>query len=139
MVKNPLCMALIAGTALSLGTTMLPEKSAAQQTRVEELTLAFNEADLDGDGHLSIDEYVAYLVQVFASKDQNRDGFLVASDLPAISEERFSRADLNSDGSLSLGEAMGTKVVDFFDGDQNRDGTLDLNELLVIEERLAAQ
>lgn len=139
MVNISLCRALIAGPVLFLAIGTLPDMATAQQARVEELTSSFNEADLNDDGHLSIDEYVAYLVQVFATVDKDRDGFLNPTDLPTVSEMRFKKADLNNDDILSLGEAMGSKVVDFFDADQNRDGSMDLNELLVVEERLAAQ
>ncbi len=104
----------------------------------DEIAAAFKEADLNGDGVLEIDEYVAYMVNLFASLDKDRDGFLIRADIPETPPERFRLFDRNGDNKISLGEGVGGKVIEFFDADVNNDGVMSLAELLDIEHIKAA-
>ncbi len=103
-----------------------------------EIASAFKEADLNGDGVLEIDEYVASMVNLFASLDKDRDGFLIIADIPETPPEQFRLLDQNGDNKISLGEGVGGKVVEFFDADVNNDGVMSLAELLDIEQMKAA-
>lgn len=127
---------VVAFMALSViaGSTKL---SAATATD-EEIGAAFNEADLNSDGVLEIDEYVAYMVNLFASLDKDRDGFLIIADIPETPPERFRLFDRNGDNKISLGEGVGFKVMEFFDADVNNDGVMSLAELLDFEHMNAA-
>ena len=124
---------LIAWTLTGVGS-----HSAVRAATDEEITSAFNQADLNGDGILEIDEYVAFMVNLFASLDKDRDGFLVIADIPETLPERFRLFDRNGDNKISLGEGVGFKVVEFFDADVNNDGVMSLAELLDFEHMNAA-
>ena len=87
-------------------------------------------------GFLEIDEYVSFMVHLFASLDEDRDGFLVAKDVPEASDKRFALFDRNNDGKISLGEGVGGKVVEFFDADVDEDGVMSLAELIDFERNL---
>lgn len=73
--------------------------------------------DSDGDGRISVDEYLAWMGYGFERMDRNGDGVLSADELPggrgrAISRadhmaqlrQRFARQDANGDGFLSARE-----------------------------------
>jgi Ca2+-binding EF-hand superfamily protein len=123
VVASLLCVALL----------MLPAvaKSAANENKIR---TAFNEADLNNDDVLEIDEYVGYIVHLFNSLDKNRDRFLRPDELQVTNEERFRELDRNRDGKISLGEGVGGKVVDFFDADTDRNGVMSFEELLTFEQ-----
>ncbi len=128
----------IAVAFMALSVIASPTKLSAATATDEEIGAAFNEADLNGDGVLEIDEYVAYMVNLFASLDKDRDGFLIIADIPETSPEQFRLLDRNGDNKISLGEGVGGKVVEFFDADVNNDGVMSLAELLDIEHMKAA-
>jgi len=67
--------------------------------------------DYDRDGTYTCDEWKRYMEQLFQFADQNRDGFLSASEFPAIrrAERTFAQAELgyfddNRDGKVSRPE-----------------------------------
>ena len=73
--------------------------------------------DSNGDGKVSVDEYVDWMMYAFDRMDRNGDGTLSADELPggrgkAISRdqqrqtiiERFHKQDANGDGFLSARE-----------------------------------
>jgi hypothetical protein len=128
----------IAAAFMALSVIAAPTKLSAATATDEEIGAAFNEADLNGDGILEIDEYVAYMVNLFASLDKDRDGFLVIAEIPETPPERFRQYDRNGDNKISLGEGVGFKVVEFFDADVNNDGVMSLAELLALEQKIAA-
>jgi len=128
----------IVAALMALSAIAAPTKLSAATATDEEIQAAFNEADLNGDGILEIDEYVAFMVNLFASLDKDRDGFLVIADIPETPPERFRQYDRNGDNKISLGEGVGFKVVEFFDADTNNDGVMSLAELLDIEHMKAA-
>lgn len=73
--------------------------------------------DTDGDGRVSLDEYLAWMAYAFERMDRNGDGVLSADELPGgkgrpvgLSEhrarltDRFNRQDANADGFLDARE-----------------------------------
>ena len=128
----------IVAAVMALSVIAAPTKLSAATATDEEIGAAFNEADLNGDGILEIDEYVAFMVNLFASLDKDRDGFLVIAEIPETPPERFRQYDRNGDNKISLGEGVGFKVVEFFDADVNNDGVMSLAELLALEQTIAA-
>ena len=128
----------IVAAFMALSVIAAPTKLSAATATDEEISAAFNEADLNGDGVLEIDEYVAYMVNLFASLDKDRDGFLLIAEFPETPPERFRLFDRNGDNKISLGEGVGGKVVEFFDADVNDDGVMSLTELLDLERMKAA-
>ncbi|WP_415026436.1 EF-hand domain-containing protein [Bradyrhizobium sp.] len=67
--------------------------------------------DYDHDGTYTCDEWKRYMDQIFRFADQNHDGFLSASEFPAVrrAERTLAQADLgyfddNRDGKVSRSE-----------------------------------
>lgn len=112
--------------------------SHAQTIDEKGIRAAFVQADQNADGHVNVDEYVAYVILLFGMYDKNGDHFLVPAELPKPEPARFESADRNRDGKLSLGEAVAIKMIDYFDIDTNHDGALSIDEILVFERARAA-
>lgn len=73
--------------------------------------------DLDGDGRVSVDEYVQWMLYAFDRMDRNGDGVLTTDELPGgrgqpvtreqqrrTLIERFHKQDADGDGYLSVRE-----------------------------------
>ena len=120
-----------AGAALS--ALLLAAVAFAQQAPApvtdEQLRASFNAADVNRDGYIDVDEVVADAILVFGRYDANRDGFLVPSELPRHSPDRFRRADRDGDGKLSIGEVAADRVYEFFLIDTNRNGVITFEEV----------
>ena len=95
---------LLAGTALA---------------QVTDSTEYLKRMDTDGDGRVSLAEYLAWMSYAFAQRDRNGDGVLSADELPggrgkpvtradhiATLTERFRKQDANGDGYLSAKELL---------------------------------
>jgi Ca2+-binding EF-hand superfamily protein len=117
--------------AAVLGATPVAGPASA-----DELADGFAEADVDGDGRLDADEYLAAVVLSFAARDEDRDGLLTSAELPEASAEGIARIDRDGDGMISVGEAAGDRIVRFFDADTDRNGLLTLAELRVYIDNL---
>ncbi|TVQ53575.1 MAG: hypothetical protein EA355_13220 [Rhodobacteraceae bacterium] len=102
---------------------------AAEEAR---LRAAFEAADVNGDGVIDVDEYVAYFVAAFQRHDVTGDGFLRPEDLPNVDMERFRAADRDGDGRISLGEAIADRIIVFFDI-ASEDGVITLDRLVAHE------
>ena len=98
----------------------------------ERLRAAFAAADVNADGVVDVDEYVAYFVQAVRSRDANGDGFLVPAELENVDMARFAAADRDGDGRISMGEAVAERMLVFFDLASD-DGVIRLDELLAYE------
>ena len=114
--------------AAALALALLPAGAAAD----DRLRAAHATADVNGDGHVDVDEYVAYFVRAFRELDTQNKGYLVPSDFRTLDRARFNAADRNGDGRISLGEAIADRIIIFFEiaGD---DGTITLDDLLAYE------
>ncbi|MEO0682087.1 MAG: hypothetical protein AAF192_16910 [Pseudomonadota bacterium] len=111
---------------------------AAPAALGDELADAFAAADVNGDGHLDVDEYVAAVVVRFAEHDANGDGVLTSAELPEADADAFAMADRDGSGTLSLGEAVADRMIRFFDagGEDAPHGVVTLEELRAyIEQR----
>ncbi|MEE7548602.1 calcium-dependent protein kinase 21 [Xanthomonas sp. Kuri4-1] len=75
--------------------------------------------DSDGDGRVSLDEYLAWMGYAFEQRDRDHDGVLQGDELPggrgrpvtlaqhrATLTARFRRQDADGDGYLSARELM---------------------------------
>ncbi len=75
--------------------------------------------DSDGDGRVSLSEYLAWMSYAFDQRDANADGVLSANELPggrgkpvsrtdhiATLTARFRKQDANGDGYLSAKELL---------------------------------
>jgi Ca2+-binding EF-hand superfamily protein len=124
------------GTALVLGAT------GAQQTNEAEMRKAFAAADVNADGYLDVNEFVAHTIYIFKQVDKDGDGYISMQEWsahnPGLALERFKAADRNGDGKISPGEAVAVKMIEFFDIDTNRDGAITLDQLLAYERSLPA-
>ncbi len=87
--------------------------------QVEDTNAYLQRMDSDGDGRVSPDEYLQWMLYAFDKMDRNGDGVLQADEQPGgrgkpISREeqrqvilaRFARQDANGDGYLSARELM---------------------------------
>ncbi len=102
--------------ALALGLAVAGwAGAAAAQVRATSDYLA--KMDRDGDGRVSLDEYLDWMSYAFDGMDRNRDGVLTADELPggrgkpvtreqhrARLAERFRKQDANHDGWLDAKE-----------------------------------
>ena len=87
--------------------------------QVQDTSAYLQRMDGNGDGRVSPDEYLQWMLYAFDKMDRNGDGVLEAAEQPGgrgkpITREeqrqvilaRFARQDANSDGYLSARELM---------------------------------
>ncbi|MEN5210010.1 hypothetical protein ABE493_18045 [Stenotrophomonas terrae] len=87
--------------------------------QVQDTNQYLQRMDSDGDGRVSPDEYLQWMLYAFDRMDRNGDGVLEAAEQPGargkpISRDeqrqvilaRFARQDANGDGYLSARELM---------------------------------
>lgn len=86
---------------LALAASLLMGVPAAQAQSVE---AKFESADTDGDGRLSLHEYLAGGEQAFRAIDKNKDGIVTAREL-AEHLMSDSRNPMPLDGALIVGQA----------------------------------
>lgn len=91
--------------------------ASAVQAQVTDTGSYLQRMDTDGDGRVSVEEYVQWMLYAFERMDRNGDGVLSADELPGgkgtpITREqqrqtliqRFHKQDANGDGYLSARE-----------------------------------
>jgi len=111
LARRPSCRA-------ACGVLLLALVGAAA-AQVTESTDYLARMDTDGDGRVSLAEYLAWMSYAFDQRDLNHDGVLSAEELPggrgkavtraqhiATLTERFRRQDANGDGYLSAKELL---------------------------------
>ncbi len=99
---------------LGMGTLV-----GAAQAQVQDSQQYLQRMDTDGDGRVSLDEYLAWMSYAFDQLDRNHDGVLQGDELPGrrgkpITREahratliaRFARQDADGDGYLSARELL---------------------------------
>jgi Ca2+-binding EF-hand superfamily protein len=107
----------------------------------------FENADSNGDGVLSLDEFKAARAEAFSKRDRNGDGALDETDLTrgqaarprlrAAMKQRLDAFDANQDGKVTQEEFVAGGIRAFERADTNGDGALDANERQAV--RTAAQ
>ena len=99
------------------GSVLVVPALATGQSRVDTTGDYLQRIDSDGDGRVSLDEYLAWMGYAFERMDADGDGVLSATELPGnrgrpITREhhqatlaaRFRRQDLDGDGFLDARE-----------------------------------
>ncbi|MBO9872888.1 MULTISPECIES: EF-hand domain-containing protein [Xanthomonas] len=90
---------------------------SAHAQPIDSTTSYLQRMDRDGDGRVSLDEYLAWMSYAFDARDLDHDGVLSAAELPggrgpsitraqhlATLTARFRKQDTNGDGYLSARE-----------------------------------
>jgi Ca2+-binding EF-hand superfamily protein len=116
-------------TACSTNKTLEPNSPAS----------AFDRADANHDGKLSLDELNEFVVnEIFDSRDANHDGKMTKDEWTGGDPGRlaqFNKRDANGDGivtkeeALDYGRKYGTAKKMMKEADKNHDGSLDRNEV----------
>ena len=141
------------GLGLVFATLMLtagasaapPARSVADTVPVPSPTAsraAFEAADLDRDGYISLAEFHKNALQAWHALDTNRDGWIDLDELSVLPKVlrvsllgSLKRADRDGDLKLSFKEVMNARMADFDAADTNRDDRLSLAEVLAFEAR----
>ena len=110
-------MRLMSGLLMLVLLVLVSAPAAAQSSRVETTGDYLQRMDTDGDGRVSLDEYLAWMSYAFDAMDRDGDSVLSAAEQPggkgkpltrsehhARLSERFKRQDANRDGFLSATE-----------------------------------
>lgn len=113
------------------GATALP--AAAQTATKETITIAFQQADRNGDGALNLDEYIANSIVLYEQAGGTATKGIARGAIPGLTTAQFNAIDRNRDGRISLGEFVAQKVLEFFDADTNHDGVLTVTEVIAAE------
>lgn len=105
---------LLCGLALAVAAAAVPLPAPAQPGGVAGYLARM---DGDGDGRVSLNEYLAWMTYAFERMDRDGDGVLSAAELPggkgppvtleahrARLTDRFNRQDANGDGFLDQRE-----------------------------------
>jgi EF hand len=124
-----LALAAALVTACSTNKTLEPNSPAS----------AFDRADANHDGKLSLDELNEFVVnEIFDSRDANHDGKMTKDEWTGGDPGRlaqFNKRDANGDGivtkeeALAYGRKYGTAKKMMKEADKNHDGSLDRNEV----------
>jgi Ca2+-binding EF-hand superfamily protein len=124
-----LALAAALATGCSTNKTLEPNSPAS----------AFDRADANHDGKLSLDELNEFVVnEIFDSRDANHDGKMTKDEWTGGDPGRlaqFNKRDANGDGivtkeeALAYGRNYGTAKKMMKEADKNHDGSLDRNEV----------
>jgi hypothetical protein len=119
----------MAASAMAAALTAGAAAAAPSEAQLRE---AFAAADVNDDGVVDVDEYVAYFAAAFRRMDSSGKGYLTLDQFSNPDAARFASADRNDDGRISMGEAIAERMIVFFDIASN-DGSITLDELLAYE------
>ncbi|MDX1650265.1 MAG: EF-hand domain-containing protein [Myxococcota bacterium] len=107
---------------------LLLAAGATQPVRAQATGQAVVVADRNDDGIVDRREFEERMVDVFFILDVDKDGGLVAAEVPRVGPEAFARADRNGDGRLQLPEFLEARAADFERADRDDDGGLNATE-----------
>ena len=119
--------------ALAWSGAATAQQSTSENPLIDE-RFAFETADTDADGVVSLPELGRDAAHGFATLDTDGDGKLKAGDLAEHDPALFAEVDANGDGVLTFTEVMANKVRAFKAGDKNQDGGLSFEEMVEIVE-----
>jgi len=95
-----------------------------------------DQADTDGDGKITRDEYLAAMEKAFARLDANGDGVIDSTERPQMGaspeqrvDQMLARLDTNKDGKITADEFKGPEER-FKAMDANSDGAVTREELI---------
>jgi Ca2+-binding EF-hand superfamily protein len=102
-----------------------------------EIRRAFDAADLDHDGYISLEEFHKNALQAFNALDTDHDGYISREELAPLPRAlrqsllgSLRHADQDGDLRLSFKEVMEARMADFAAADTDGDGRLSLREVL---------
>ncbi len=121
-------MAGVAGPAAA----QQPSAAADIECPCTDEQIAFDAADTNGDGYVSLPELARDAAVGFATLDKDGSGTLTPEELGPHDKAQFDRVDTNHDGVLSFQEVMANKERAFKDGDKNHDGGLSFDEMVSV-------
>lgn len=119
LLRAPLLAVLLAGLGLGLGLGV-----GSAHAQVRDTGQYLSHMDANGDGRVSLDEYLAWMLESFDAMDRNRDGVLDASEHPGAARRPIRREDYRAN-----------LVEGFRRQDRNGDGYLDARELAAPPQR----
>jgi len=129
LLSAALAMAIVLGSGCSTTKTLEPNSSAG----------AFDRADTNHDGKLSLNELNIYIVnQIFDSRDADHDGKMTEQEWTGGDSNRLpdlKKRDANGDGIVTKEEAIaygrkhGLARKIMAEADKNHDGFLDRAEV----------
>lgn len=97
--------------------------------------IAFDAADTDDNGYVSLPELARDAAVGFATLDKDGSETLTPQELGPHEPGQFARVDANNDGVLTFSEVMANKVRAFDEGDKNDDDGLSFDEMVAIVEQ----
>lgn len=108
---------LLVGLTLGIACVATVAGIDVQAQAIDSTTSYLQRMDRDGDGRVSLDEYLAWMSYAFDARDLDHDGVLSPAELPggrgppitraqhlATLTARFRKQDTNGDGYLSARE-----------------------------------
>ncbi len=100
-------------------------------------SIAFAEADTNGDGQIDRAEFHARMVEIFFHGDRDKDGYMLWAELEAAVAlpDDFRDADRNGDGRYSLHEFIRVRFDDYDVVDTDGDGLLSVKEVVDVFDR----
>lgn len=127
--------------ATSPPTVSKPQESPASPTALQpprnKLLQLMKQIDRNGDGKITLDEFMTFRLTRFDYLDANKDGYLSRAELGAGKItfarkllENFALIDTNHDQKLSREEFREATKLFFFRLDTSRDGNLSQDELV---------
>ncbi|MGB2816611.1 MAG: EF-hand domain-containing protein [Burkholderiaceae bacterium] len=126
--------------ALALASVFLfPTVHAQTQPSVSRQI--FNDADLNKNGFVDLDEFHKDVVRAFHSLDHNRDGYISVDEIQSIPDKTrvelllkaMKLSDKDRDGRLSFKEVVERRMAYFDAADTDKDGRLSMAEVVAYD------
>ncbi len=116
-----------------------PHKKGAGRTPGNRLQAICTSADLDHDGHVSLDEFHQDIVQSWHSLGPDASGHVNLAELAQVPRmgkgriKRLAAADKDGDGKLSFKEVVETRMAYFEAADADGNDQLSVQECVAYE------